>query len=290
MSVFLHEYRPYSGRTTPLWSRPLVLARYGMAEAWSSKITIGLFVLSLLPYVVEMVLVYVADNPVARMLILRGNSVLPINERFFLTILEIQCWFALVLASWVAPRLISFDLADNALPILLSHPISRFGYLAGKFIALVVILSYVTWVPCLALFGYACYASPEPWLAAHLQMGAGLFIGALLWIALVSLIGLAVSSWVKWRVIATGAIFAVVFVPAGVGGIADAILRMRWGLLLNVPVVMTEVWMRLLGVPRFGDPRFWLPGPAIGVVLVIAALLCVAVLNSRIRGREVVRG
>jgi ABC-type transport system involved in multi-copper enzyme maturation permease subunit len=290
MSVFLHDYQPYSGRTTPLWTRPLVLARYGLAEAWSSKITIGLFVLSLLPCVVELIMIYLADNPVARMLILRGNPALTINERFFLTVLEMQCWFALVLASWVAPRLISFDLGDNALPILLSHPVSRFGYLAGKFIALAASLSYVALIPSLALFLYQSYASPEPWMIAHLRLGLGILAGAVIWIGLMSLVGLAVSSWVKWRVIATGAIFAVVFVPAGVGGIVFAILRTKWGLLLNVPVVMTEIWQRLLGVPTFMNERIQLPSGAMAAMLVLACLVCVAVLNARIRAREVVRG
>jgi ABC-type transport system involved in multi-copper enzyme maturation permease subunit len=290
MSVFLHEYQPYSGRTTPLWTRPLVLARYGIAEAWSSKITVGLFVLSLLPCVVEMIAIYVADNPAARLLISHSDSVLVINEKFFLKVLETQCWFALVLASWVAPRLLSFDLGDNALPILLSHPISRFGYLAGKFMAVFLMLAYVTVIPCLFLFVYQAYASPQPWMMAHLGVALGMFAGSLVWIALLSLVGLAVSSWVKWRVIATGAIFAVMFVPAGVGGIAMAILRTKWGLLLNVPVIMTELWVRLLGVPSFGDPRLWLPTGAIAAVLVIAALLCIAVLNARVRAREVVRG
>lgn len=290
MSVFLHEYRPYSGRTTALWSRPLVLARYGLAEAWSSKITIGLLVLSLLPSLVEMVMIYVTDNPVARMLILRGNSPLEINEKFFLSVMETQCWAAVVLASWVAPRLISFDLGDNALPTLLSHPISRFGYLAGKFIALAASLSYITWIPVLVLFVYQSYASPQPWAMSHLGVAFGVFAGSLLWIALLALVGMAVSSWVKWRVIATGAIFAVIFVPAGVGGIASAILRTKWGLLLNVPVVMSEIWQRMLGAPPFLGAQLELPNGAIAGVLLLASLGCVAVLNARIRAREVVRG
>jgi ABC-type transport system involved in multi-copper enzyme maturation permease subunit len=290
MSVFLHEYRPYNGRLTPLWTRPLVLARYGMAEAWASKITIGLFILSLLPIVVELVLIYLANNPVARALILHGNSMLAINESFFLSVLEIQCWFALVLTSWVAPRLVSFDLGDNALPILLSHPISRFSYLLGKFIALATVLSFVTWIPCLALFIYQSYASPQPWTLDHLQVAFGIFVGAGLWIAILSLVSLAVSAWVKWRIIATGAIFAVVFVPAGVGGIANAILRTRWGLLLNVPVVMSEIWQRLLGAPAFMNPRLELPSVAMAAALAVASMMCVAVLNVRIRAREVVRG
>src|ERR1700760_709577 len=249
MSVFNHDYRPYEGRLTSLSSRPLVLARYALHEAWSSKISIGLFVLSLLPCLVELVIIYVADNPIARALIMRGDSPLAINERFFLNVLEMQCWSALVLAAWIAPRLVSFDLGDNALPILLSHPVSRFGYLLGKFIALVLSLSYVTWIPCLILFVYQCYASPQPWGMANLSLALGIFAGAAVWIVLLTMVGLAVSAWVKWRVIATGAIFAVVFVPAGVGGIASAILRTRWGLLLNVPVVLTEMLQRLLGAP-----------------------------------------
>jgi ABC-type transport system involved in multi-copper enzyme maturation permease subunit len=290
MSVLHHEYRAYAGRVTPLWTRPLVLARYGLAEVWSSKIATGLAILSLLPSIVFLVIIYLADNPIARALIARDSNVLTINEAFFLRVLETQCWLALVLAAWIAPRLVSFDLADSALPIVLSHPISRFGYILGKFLALILSLSYITWIPCLALFLYQCYSSPQPWTAAHLPMGVGLFVGALLWIVLLSLLGLAISSWVKWRVVATGAIFAVVFVPAGIGGIASAILRTRWGLLLNMPVVMTEIWQRLLGAPAFGNPRLQLPSSAMAAVLVLASLIFAAMLNARIRAREVVRG
>jgi hypothetical protein len=142
----------------------------------------------------------------------------------------------------------------------------------------------------MVLFVYQSYASPQPWTADHLQVAFGVFIGAMLWIALLSLVGLAVSAWVKWRIIATGAIFAVVFVPAGVGGIANAILRTRWGLLLNVPVVMSEIWQRLLGAPAFMNTRLELPNGAMAGALVVAGLMCVAVLNVRIRAREVVRG
>jgi len=290
MSVFLHEYRPYTGPTTPLWNRPLVLARYAFKEAWASKITTILFVAALLPCVVEMVMIYLAANPVARTLILRGSPVLTINESFFLNVLETQCWFALVMAAWIAPRLVSFDLGDNALPILLSHPISRFSYVLGKFLALALSLSYVTWLPVIVLFVYQCYASPESWAMAHLGLAFGILVGSLLWIIVLALVGLAVSAWVKWRVIATGAMFAVVFVPAGVGGIANAILRTKWGLLLNVPVIMTEIWQRLLGAPAFMNPRLELPSAAMGVMLLLASLLCIAVLNARIRAREVVRG
>jgi ABC-type transport system involved in multi-copper enzyme maturation permease subunit len=291
LSVFKHEYRAYTGPVTSLPSRIVVLARYALEEAWSSKITWALFIASMLPIIVFLVGIYLANNPLARALILHGGSAhFEVNASFFLKVLGSQCWLALVLTAWIAPRLVSFDLADNALPILLSHPVSRFGYVLGKFIALFWSLSFVTWIPALLLFVYQGYTSPLPWIGANLRVAVGLFAGSVLWIALLSILGLALSSWVKWRMVATGSIFAAVLIPAAVGGIASAVLRTKWGLLLNLPVMMSQLWQRLMGAPdsfRIGSE---LPNAAIAAMLVLICLVCVVMLNMRIRAREVVRG
>jgi ABC-type transport system involved in multi-copper enzyme maturation permease subunit len=291
LSVFKHEYRAYTGPVTSLPSRIGVLARYALEEAWSSKITWALFIASMLPILVFLVGIYLANNPLARALILHGTSGgLAINASFFLKVLTSQCWLALVLTAWVAPRLVSFDLADNALPILLSHPISRFGYVLGKFIALFWCLSLVTWIPSLLLFAYQGYTSPQPWFGANFRVAFGLFAGSVLWISLLSILGLALSSWVKWRMVATGCIFGAVLIPAGVGGVASAILRTKWGLLLNLPVMISQLWQRLMGVPEAIRIGRELPSAAIAAMLVLTCFVCVAMLNARIRAREVVRG
>jgi ABC-type transport system involved in multi-copper enzyme maturation permease subunit len=291
MSVYKHSYRAYSGKVTPLWTRVLVLTRYAFAEAWSSKITVALFTLSLLPTVVFLVIIYVANNPIARALIMKGGArEFAIDARYFLQILQTQSWIALAITSWVAPRLISYDLSDNALPILLSRPISRFGYVFGKFIALFASLSAVTWVPCLLLFAYQGYSSPQPWVGENLRIAGGLLMGAVIWITFLSILGLALSSWVKWRIVATGIIFAAIFVPAGVGGVMSAILRTRWGFLLNIPYMMSVLWRRLLGAPDFARFGVSLPTTAIAAMLALVCAASVAMLNARIRAREVVRG
>ena len=291
MSVYKHSYRAYSGKLTPLWTRVLVLTRYAFAEAWSSKITVALFTLSLLPTVVFLVIIYVANNSIARALIMKGDArEFAIDARYFLQILQTQSWIALAITSWVAPRLISYDLSDNALPILLSRPISRFGYVFGKFIALFASLSAVTWVPCLLLFAYQGYSSPQPWVGENLRIAGGLLMGAVIWITFLSILGLALSSWVKWRIVATGIIFAAIFVPAGVGGVMSAILRTRWGFLLNIPYMMSVLWRRLLGAPDFARFGVSLPTTAIAAMLALVCVASVAMLNARIRAREVVRG
>jgi ABC-type transport system involved in multi-copper enzyme maturation permease subunit len=291
LSVFKHEYRAYTGPVTSLPSRIVVLARYALAEAWSSKITWALFIASMIPIIVFLVGIYLANNPIARALILHGSSGgLEINASYFLKVLTSQCWLALVLTAWIAPRLVSFDLADNALPILLSHPISRFGYVLGKFIALFWCLSFVTWIPSLLLFAYQGFTSPLPWFGANLRVAFGLLAGSVLWISLLSILGLALSSWVKWRMVATGCIFAAVLIPAGIGGVAMAILRTKWGLLLNLPFMMAEILKRLMGVPESTRFGWELPNAAIAAMLALICVICVFMLNARIRAREVVRG
>ena len=291
MSVYKHEYRAYSGPVTPAWTRILVVARYGFAEAWSSKITVGLFILCLIPPLIALFGIYLANNPLARALIAHAAPrTVGIDANFFLGVLQVQSWFALVLASWIAPRLVNFDLADNALPILFSHPISRVGYILGKYMVLFGMLSVVTWVPELLLFAYQSYSAAQPWASGHLQIASGLFVGAALWIALVSILGLALSSLVKWRGVATGIIFAAVFVPAGIGAIVSGVLRTKWGFLLNLPFIMSLLWQRLLGVEGAIVSQVSLPSGAIMTMLVLICLLCAAILNARIRAREVVRG
>jgi ABC-type transport system involved in multi-copper enzyme maturation permease subunit len=291
MAVYKRNYTAYTGALTPVGTRVLVLARYAFEEAWSSKITVGLFIFCLLPCILSLLVIYLADNPVARALIGgRGQQTLAIDARFFLKVEQIQSWLALVMASWVAPRLITFDLTDNALPILLSHPISRFGYVFGKFIVLFGSLSLITWVPCLLLFAYQGYSSAQPWAMSNLQIAIGLLAGSVIWICFLSVLGLALSSWVKWRVVATGVIFAAVFVPAGVGAIVSAVLRTKWGLLLNIPDMMSNLWQRLLGAPTLINERFSVPTLAIAAMLSLAGLVCFGMLNKRIRAREVVRG
>jgi len=219
MAVYKRNYSAYTGTVTPVWTRVLVLARYAFEEAWASKITVGLFIFCLLPCIMSLVVIYLGDNPIARALVGgQGQQMLAIDAKFFLKVLQTQAWLALVMASWIAPRLITFDLADDALPILLSHPISRFGYVFGKFIALFGSLSLITWIPCLLLFVDQAYSSSQPWAMSNLQIAMGLLAGSVIWIAFLSVLGLALSSWVKWRVVATGVIFAAVFVPAGVAG------------------------------------------------------------------------
>jgi hypothetical protein len=54
--------------------------------------------------------------------------------------------------------------------------------------------------------------------------------------------------------------------------------------------MMTTLWQQLLGIPGHIDVWTEIPTEAIIVMLVLACCLCIAMLDKRIRAREVVRG
>ncbi len=295
MSVFKRTYRRYMGPFTNQNRLMGVLVRYGAADLWSSRITNIVFVLCFIPTLVSMAIIYIMNNPAVRMLLSAGHASatppIAIDERFFFGMLQAQCWPALVLIAWVGPRVISGDLANDALPVILSHPISRVEYVLAKLTILAGFVSAVTILPATFLFAFQSYISAVPWGVTHLRILFGTLAGCILWVAFLSLLALAVSSWVKWRIVATGMIFAAMFVPAGIGTVFNVVMRTNWGSAINFPLTMSTLWRRLLDVqvPAFAT-RYEPPTIALLSALGLAMWLCVMALNARIRAKEVVRG
>jgi ABC-type transport system involved in multi-copper enzyme maturation permease subunit len=293
MSVYKRSYRSYDGPLSSPFTRFGVLVRYAFADVWGSRITNILFVLCLLPTIISIGTIYVMNNDAVRLLLSDGRSTpaIAIDQRYFFVVLQVQCWCSLVLTAWVGPKLLSGELSNNALPVILSHPISRVEYIVAKLTVLAGLLLAVTMFPGLLLYFFQSRMSALPWALAHSQIATGILVGCSLWVLLLSLLALAVASWVKWRVVATGMVFGILLVPAGTGTVFNRVMRTDWGDLVNVPVMMNSLWRRLLAVPT---PEYYLrhelPLVAIITALLVMALASAATLNARIRAREVVRG
>jgi hypothetical protein len=110
---------------------------------------------------------------------------------------------------------------------------------------------------------------------------------------MLSLISLAVSAWIKLRIVATGVIFILFSVPAGLGEMFNSIMGTYWGRLLNFSYLF-----RLILAKGFREPSGLLgsigwneiPAPAAWGTLIFVCLLSLVLLNTRLRAREVVRG
>jgi len=154
----------------------------------------------------------------------------------------------------------------------------------ARLLVLVGLLSPVTWAPGLLLFGMQSGLAGWGWFASNWKLGAGLLLGFGCWILLVSLVALACSAYVRWRVVAGALVLAFFFVLAGASQIVRLILRVEWSSLLNPSGAMYRVWCSMLGVePPEG------PGALASLAaLMVMALVLAWVLERKLRPVEVV--
>ena len=306
MAVYEHHYRRYRGEVTPAWSRFLILPRDAYQNVFQSKLFVAFYALGFIYPLVAAILIYLHHNVNALGLMrVDVRELIPINASFFESFVVSQGIFAFFLNLLIGPPLVSRDLANNALPLYLSRPFSRAEYVLGKMSVLLVLLSLITWVPGLLLFFFKAYLEGMNWTAANLWIAGAILFGSGVWILVIALLALAVSAWVRWRVMASAALLGIFFIPAAFGAMINTLFLTRWGSLLALPKVIGAVWAGLFGnfdiFQRTGDvevrqggewrmvdllePPLW---TAWAVLFVICAL-CLLLLVRKIRAYEVVR-
>ena len=191
----------------------------------------------------------------------------------------------------VGPALVSPDLRNNGLPLYLSRPFSRTEYVLGKAAVLALLMSAITWVPGLLLFFFQSYLDGASWMGNNLGIGMAIFVGSWIWIAVLSLLSLAVSAWVKWKPVARISLLILFYVPWGFAQVLNATQDTWWGFLVALWPTMTTVWTRLFGLPLEaadyrGNP---MPLGAAWFALTACCLISLWLLSRRIRAYEVVR-
>lgn len=295
MAVYKRRYNPYTGSLTPEWSRFFVLTRYAFIDLFKSRFFVLLLILSIVPNLFFAGYIFVANNKTVQLLMqLRSADFLTVETRYFLIIMMIQTWLAFLLNCWVGPVLISGDLTNGALPLFLSRPFSRADYVLGKLSVMGLLLSAVTWVPSLLLFGLQSGLSKNPWMWSHLWMTIPIVLCSAIWILMLSFLSMAVSAWVKLRIVATGVIFVSFFIPMGLGEMFNAIMGTYWGHLLNFSLLFQLILSRAFREePQEIDAYFGRGEVPVAVawgMMIFVCLLCLLMLNARLRARETVRG
>jgi ABC-2 type transport system permease protein len=288
MAVYKRSYRGYSGRLTPEWSRFAIIPRYAYRRLFQSKVMTAFFVMCFVPPLVYLASIYVSNNigSLAKLLgVTKTRSPIEVNGEFFITYLGAQCPLAFILTAFVGPGLISSDLSNRALTLYLARPFSRAEYVLGKMSVLLILLSFITWVPGLILFGVQAALAGGGWLVQNLWIAWAIFAGSWIWILVISLLALALSAWVKWRIAAGALLLGIFFVAAGFGQAVNAVLDVRWGKLINLGYLFTTVWNQLFR----GRERFDISAPSAWIVLSLLCVACVWLLHRKLRAVEVVR-
>lgn len=286
MAVYKRTYKGYSGALTPEWSRFMILPRYSYSRLFQSKFLI-MFLVGCYFYPLGCAgFIYLSHNlTFLKTFNVQAGNFLDINGRFFLYFCNFQGAAAYLLTALVGPSLVSPDLTNNALPLYFCRPFSRAEYVAGKMSVLMFLLSMITWIPGLILFAIQASLAGWEWTRDNFWIAGAILLGLLIWTTILSLIALAMSAWVKWKIAAGALILGVFFAGAGFGAAINGVMRTRYGSLIDLAQVNFIVWSKLF---RYDVGS----GIAIGdawMALGAACAICLWLLFKKVRAFEVVK-
>lgn len=285
MAVYKRGYRRYQGPLTGRWTRFMVLPGYSWRRLYQQRLVVLLTMAAFVWPILCMGFVYLTNHAE----LLQGldrefKQFIQVDGKFFAIFMYVQASFAVFLAAMAGPGLIAPDLANNALPLYFSRPLTRWSYALGRLTVLIGMLSVVTWVPGLLLFGLQAGLARGGWFWAHWTLGAGVVAGFLLWLVILSLVAMASSAYVKWRVVAGAVSLAFFFVLSGIAAMVDGVFRVTWGHVIDPAFAVNQVWCALLGVAPPDGPGPWASAAVLGVMI----LLLILVIERKLRPVEVV--
>jgi ABC-2 type transport system permease protein len=232
-----------------------------------------------------LLLIYLSHNAGFLRELVGIGEFISIDNKFFFTFMSVQGVFAFLLTAFVGPSLISPDLSNGALPLYFCRPFSRAEYVLGKSSVLAILLSQITWVPGLVLFIMQASLAGAHWTWDNLWIAGSIVLSSLIWIAILSLLAMALSAWVKWRIVAGALLLAVMFFGAGFAEAVNAVLRTQSGHFFNVAYLMTTVWNALFQV----DSRHAIPVAEAWAALLVYCAICLGLLMRKVRAYEVIR-
>jgi ABC-2 type transport system permease protein len=287
VAVYDRRYRGYDGPITPVASRWRVLPRYAWRGVFRSRLFVGFYTLCFAWPVGSLVWIYLHHNLKALASVgLDAVHLAPVDAGFFAAFLGVQS-FALggLMALLVGPGLIAPDLANGAFPLIVSRPITRTRYAAGKLVTLAILLSSITWVPALILFVVQAWLEGWAWFGGHLWLAGAIVAGSWIWIATISLLCLAMSALARRKIVGQTFLLGVIIFGSVAGQTINVLFGTRLGYVFNLPALMYTVWEGLFRVPLDSQ----LPAPVAWAALFLICAASVGILARKLRPFEVVR-
>ncbi len=286
MAVYKRTYKGYAGGLTPQWSRFMILPRFSYARLFQSKFLLMFLALCAIYPVGAAGFIYVAHNTsFLKALNPHAGDFLEVNEKFFVYFCNFQSVMAYLLTAIVGPSLVSPDVTNNAMPLYLCRPFTRSEYVLGRMMVLLYLLAWITWIPGLILFGIQGDMAGWDWTREHLWIAWAVFAGLFVWSVILSLIALAISAWVRWKIAAGGLILGLFFAGAGFGAAINAVMRTKNGSLIDIAQMMETAWNQLFRYNSGND----ISAAQAWTVLALVSGISLWLLSKKVRAFEVVK-
>jgi ABC-2 type transport system permease protein len=250
MAVYKRTYKSYAGALTPDWSRWLIIPRYAWRTLFRQWIITIFFLICLFYPLGAALAIYFNSNTalLAQYFPVPKGGLINVNNWFFFYFTSVQCSLGFILTALVGPGLISPDLVNNALPLYFCRPLSRAGYIAGKITVIAALISAITWAPGLLLFLLQASLAEDAWWTANSYLAGSIFFSCLLWIGVISVMALALSAWVRWKIIAGALMLVIFFIGAALRAMITQVARSDLGGYLDIADNASRIWLRLFRI------------------------------------------
>jgi ABC-2 type transport system permease protein len=309
VSVLDRGYRRWQGTPTPYWWRILVMPRYDFDEVVRRRVWLMACLGCLAPPLVLGGMTYLFAN----VGVLRQMGVpLPADWSLPLPGLELYAAFTTIqlyactgLALLVGPQLMTRDFANSAIPLYLSKALRRTDYVLGRWTALLVLLSLVTWVPYLLDWLLSVGLAPPAWREQNSWLPLRIVWGFVPAIVLLTAVVSATCACVHRSNVARAALlglFVITFIFAGVlstgshSVYGEVVSPMRMAATLHerafTPPAAEEPTLERTREPgrrpEPHPPATSVPAPVAAIVLLGWIGGAILVLRARVRPVEVV--
>jgi ABC-2 type transport system permease protein len=288
MAVYKRTYKSYSGPLTPQWARWMIIPRYAWSSIFKTRLLTILYVVCFFYPLGAALAIYFNHNVsfLKQYIPVPPGGLLKIENMFFFVFNSVQSTLAFILTALVGPGLISPDLTNNALPLYFCRPLSRTEYIVGKGMVIAALLSFITWIPGLALFALQASLADSAWWDANAYLGWSIFVSGVLWIVLITVMAMALSAWVRWKIIAGSLMLVIFFVGAALGEMIRQIGRSDFGAYFDIGNNMGRVWLYLYRVKTTHPMTL---EESVAVLIAFSAFF-IYLLVRKVKAFEVVRG
>ena len=276
MSIRDLGYKPYKGQWLPHSRRYLSLIRRTLALAWATRLIKITLIGSLFPMLVCGAVMF------AKLKLMHQLDGMNVKtqmddpaELVFTLFYWCQIWFAFSMSLRVAAPAVAADIRTGALQFYFSRPVTRIQYMAGKVVAVAVLVTLVSAAPALVLSLFRTLLSLN---GEEALVGLGQAVRVLayapVFAAVFSVPPVYLSSLGRRTGVIRGLWAMVFFVSWIFGeGMASA-TDVEWFALISLPTTL-----RLMGQHIFGHelsypiPWYYVAGVLLAVVCGAGALL-----------------
>ncbi len=243
MAVYKRTYKGYDGPLTNPLFRFLVLQRYASRAVFKSRLLLSGYMACFIPGILMICVLYLNQNASVLGLIGQKVGVFKINGSFFMNFLGFQGVLAGILTAFIGPTLVAPDLVNGALSLYMSRPFSRAEYILGKGAVIASLTAAITMLPALLMFIIQSSLMGWTWMLNNLYLATGTFFICTILISILTLLALAMSALVRWRIVAGALILAVFAIGKGFAVMIDNVMRTNSGNYIDLQDLIQNVAM-----------------------------------------------